>query len=182
MIAVVSDSHIPTRAEKIPKQFREKMKQADLTVHAGDFAEKPVYNGIDEYGELIAVKGNCDFFDLPNSETFTENQTEIGVYHGTGITPRGDHETLQKIAEKDLEVEILITGHTHHEEITELEKCTIINPGTCTGVGGGSSQKSNPTMIELHPQEKEKTFKIKLLELENEEIQEKQKQQLNLQH
>jgi len=182
MIAIVSDSHIPTRAEKIPEQFREKMKEAELIIHAGDFAEKPVYNSIDEYGELIAVKGNCDFFDLPNSETFQRNQVKFGVYHGTGITPRGNHKTLQKIAVQDLETEILITGHTHHEEITELENCTIINPGTCTGVGGGSSTKSNPTMIELHPQQKEKTFKIKLLELENGKIQEKQTKELNLQH
>jgi putative phosphoesterase len=173
MIAVVSDSHVPGRAEKIPEQFREKMKKADLTVHAGDFAEKPVYNSIDEYGELIAVKGNCDFFDLPNSETFERKNVKFGVYHGTGITPRGNHETLQKIAAKDLEVQVLITGHTHQEEITELDKCTILNPGTCTGVGGGSSQKSNPTMIEIHS--KDQSFEVKLLELEKNEIKQKQK-------
>lgn len=162
MIAVVSDSHVPTRAEKIPEPIREKMKDADLIVHAGDFAEKPVYNGIDEYGELIAVKGNCDFFELPNSETFERNGTSFGVYHGTGINPRGDHDTLQKIAKEDLEVEVLITGHTHHEEITELEGCLILNPGSCTGVGGGSSRDSNPTMIEIDQR------KARILELDEE--------------
>jgi putative phosphoesterase len=162
MIAVVSDSHVPTRAEKIPEPIRKKMKDADLIVHAGDFAEKPVYNGIDEYGELIAVKGNCDFFELPNSETFEREGTNFGVYHGTGIKPRGDHETLQKIAVEDLDVEVLITGHTHHEEITELEKCMILNPGSCTGVDGASSSDSNPTMIEIDQ------GKARILELDEE--------------
>lgn len=156
MIAVVSDSHVPTRAEEIPKPIREEMKKADLIVHAGDFAEKAVYNGIEEYGELIAVKGNCDFFELPNSEKFERNGVKFGLYHGTGIKPRGDHETLQKIARDDLEVEVLITGHTHQEEISELDECTILNPGSCTGVSGGSNRESNPTMIKIE----DKTAKI----------------------
>jgi len=177
MIAVVSDSHVPTRAEKIPEPIREKMKEADLIVHAGDFAEKPVYNGIDEYGELIAVKGNCDFFDLPNSETFQRNNTEFGVYHGTGINPRGDHETLQKIATEDLEADILITGHTHQEELTELENCIILNPGSCTGVGGGSSQETNPTMIEITEEEK---MEASILEIEGEDVSIKSKMELEI--
>lgn len=163
MITVVSDSHVPTRAEQIPEQIREKMKKADLTVHAGDFDEKPVYNGIEEYGELVAVKGNCDFFDLPNSETFERKGLKFGVYHGTGINPRGDHDTLQKIAVEDLEANVLITGHTHHEEITELEDCLILNPGSCTGVGGGSSRSSNPTMIELELSKQQ--LRVKLFEV-----------------
>lgn len=168
MIAVVSDSHVPTRAEKIPEEFREKMKESDLIVHAGDFAEREVYNGIEEYGELVAVKGNCDFFELPNSETFERNEVEFGVYHGNGITPRGDTDTLQKIAVEDLGVEVLITGHTHKEKIEELEDCLLLNPGSCTGVGGGSARESNPTMIEIN--EKREKLEVNILKKLDEEV------------
>lgn len=160
MIVAVSDSHIPTRKEKIPEEFIEKMKEADKIVHAGDFAEREVYNGIEEYGELVAVKGNCDFFDLPTSETFTENGVKFGLYHGTGITPRGDHETLKKIAKQDLEVDILITGHTHQEEMTKLDDCIILNPGSCTGAQG-TSKNSTPTILQIELKDK---LKVKLLE------------------
>jgi putative phosphoesterase len=170
MIAVVSDSHVPTRAEKIPEKFREEMRESDLIVHAGDFAEKPVKNGLEEYGELVAVKGNCDFFDLPNGETFEENGVKFGVYHGTGINPRGDHDTLQKIASEDMEVDILITGHTHQEEISELEKCIVLNPGSCTGVGGATARESNPTMMRVIPGETEGSFKVEILEKEDGEV------------
>lgn len=169
MIAVVSDSHVPNRAEKIPEEFRERMREADLTVHAGDFVEKPVKNGIEEYGELIAVKGNCDFFDLPNSEEFERNGAEFGVYHGTGIAPRGDHETLEKIAADDMEVDVLITGHTHEKEITELDRCVILNPGSCTGVSGGIARPSDPTMMEIHSQEKGE-FEVKVVKDEDGEL------------
>ncbi|WEL23531.1 metallophosphoesterase [Candidatus Nanohalovita haloferacivicina] len=160
MIAVVSDSHVPTRAEKIPEEYREKMKEAELTVHAGDFAEKPVYNGIDEYGELVAVKGNCDFFDLPTSETFEKQGLKFGVYHGTGINPRGDHDTLSKIAEEDLEVDVLIHGHSHQEEIAKHEGKILLNPGSCTGVGGGTARPGNPTMMEIELSENELEARI----------------------
>jgi putative phosphoesterase len=179
MIAVVSDSHVPNRAEKIPEEFREKMKEADLIVHAGDFVEKPVKNGIDEYGELIAVKGNCDFFDLPNSEKFEENGAEFGVYHGTGIAPRGDHDTLEKIAADDMDVDVLITGHTHKEEITELSRCIILNPGSCTGVSGATARPSNPTMMEIHP-EKEGIFEVKVLENEDGELSVKEESKIEI--
>jgi putative phosphoesterase len=179
MITVVSDSHVPSREDKIPEEFREKMKQSDLIFHAGDFDEREVYNSIEEYGELVAVKGNCDFFDLPNSETVEENDVKFGVYHGTGITPRGDHDTLQKIATEDLEVDILITGHTHHEEITELQDCVILNPGSCTGVGGGSSRRGTPTMIELHPREDE-SFEVKLLEKEDGKVSVREEQKIRV--
>lgn len=168
MIAVVSDSHVPTRAEKIPEEFREKMKEAELTVHAGDFAEKPVYNSIDEYGELVAVKGNCDFFDLPNSETFERDGLNFGVYHGTGITPRGDPETLAKIAQQDLEAEVLIHGHSHQEDMTEQEGVILLNPGSCTGVGGGTSRPGNPTMMEIELEDDE--LEARILEKEEDEV------------
>lgn len=178
MIAVVSDSHVPTRAEKIPEEFREKMKEADLTVHAGDFAEKPVYNSIDEYGELVAVKGNCDFFDLPNSETFERQGLNFGVYHGTGITPRGDHETLAKIAEEDLEAEILIHGHSHQEDIAKQDGVILLNPGSCTGVGGGTARPGNPTMMELEVKEDE--LEAQILEMNDGELELQQSRSFDL--
>lgn len=150
MITLVSDSHVPNRSPEIPKKIIEKIEEAEKVVHCGDFAAEEVYRELKEFNEnLIAVKGNCDFFDLPNSETFEREALSFGVYHGTGITPRGDHETLLDIARNKLEVDILIHGHTHQEEIFEKDGTLLLNPGSCTGVGGGSARPSDPTMIEI---------------------------------
>lgn len=147
MIAVISDSHIPHRAESIPEEFLEKVREADLTVHCGDFETVEVYDMLDKTSQkLIAVKGNCDRFELPNSETFNRKDVEFGVYHGTGIVPRGDHDTLRKIAEEDLGVDVLLHGHTHQQEAEKVYGSILINPGSCTGVGGGSSKQGNPKM------------------------------------
>lgn len=148
MLAVVSDSHIPARADEIPAPFLERLDDADRVVHCGDFDSEEFYDLFaSRFDTLTAVKGNCDFFDLPSSEMFTWEGVTFGVYHGTGITPRGHHPTLVDIASNKLEVDVLFHGHTHQEEIAEKDDVVLANPGSCTGVGGGSSSLSDPTML-----------------------------------
>lgn len=163
MIAVISDSHIPKRANEIPSQFIEKLKEADLIVHCGDFETEDVYEEIKKHGEVIAVKGNCERFELPKYEKFEKNDFNFGVTHGTGITPRGHRPTLANIADQ-MNVEILLHGHTHNQEAIKEEDKILLNPGSCTGVGGGSSVPGNPKMMII---ESGINLEVKLVELEN---------------
>jgi putative phosphoesterase len=175
MIALISDSHVPNRAPEIPKEIIEKVEEADSVVHCGDFATEKVYNELEQFNEnLVAVKGNCDFFNLPNYETFERDGISFGVYHGTGINPRGDHETLLDIAQNKLEVDVLLHGHTHQEEIFFEDETVLLNPGSCTGVGGGSSSASNPTMIEFEADENE--IKVELFELKEGKLETERKE------
>lgn len=167
MIVVISDSHVPNRAPEIPKKIIEKIEEADKVVHCGDLATEQVYDDLKQFNDnLVVVKGNCDFFDLPNSETFEEDDLEYGVYHGTGITPRGDHETLVDIARNKLNVDVLLHGHTHQEEIYQEGDTILLNPGSCTGVGGGSARPSNPTMMTLELEEN--GLEVEILERKDE--------------
>lgn len=149
MIAVVSDSHIPSRAKEIPGDFLDILKEADTVVHCGDFASEEFFESDfnQEYDDFYAVKGNCDFFDLPASETFERDGVKFGVYHGTGIVPRGDHETLVDIAENKLNIDVLLHGHTHKQEAVQVGGTVLLNPGSCTGVGGGSAREGKPRML-----------------------------------
>lgn len=171
MIAIVSDSHIPSRADKIPEQFWDRIEEADIAVHAGDYAREETFNAVEEYSkEFYGVKGNCDFFEndeMKQSQTFSHEGLKFGVYHGTGISPRGHVPTLEKIAREDLEVEILINGHTHQQDITETEKSLLLNPGSCTGAGGGSANPSNPSMMVIEIGEE---VEAKILEMVDEEV------------
>lgn len=159
MIAVISDSHIPKRAEKIPEQFHEKLSEASRTVHCGDFESEQMYEKLKEKYDIIGVKGNCDYFDLQASEKFQASGIEFGVYHGAGITPRGHHPTLAQTAET-LDVEVLFHGHTHQQEITRHEGKILLNPGSCTGVGGGSSSEKNPSMMTVEASQESLEIKI----------------------
>lgn len=174
MIAVLSDSHIPSRAEEIPEKFWDKIEEAEIVVHAGDYAREETFNALEAYSNnFYGVKGNCDFFESDNlqeSHNFKYQGLNFGVYHGTGISPRGHTPTLEKIASKDLEADILIHGHTHQQDITETEKALLLNPGSCTGVGGGSARPSNPTMMVLNVEDT--VLDATILEFRDGEIQE----------
>ena len=159
MIAVISDSHIPKRAQKIPEEFHEKLSEASKTVHCGDFETQEVHEELKEKYDIIGVKGNCDHFQIEASQKFEEKEVKFGVYHGAGITPRGHNPTLVKTAET-LDVDVLFHGHTHQQEIAEHEGKILLNPGSCTGVGGGSSSEKNPSMMTVQASKDELKIKI----------------------
>lgn len=163
MIAVISDSHIPSRAEEIPEKFLEKVEKAEITVHCGDFVTEELHDCIEAKAEkFVAVKGNCERFELPSSETFSYEGHNFGAYHGTGINPRGHHPTLLRIVD-DLDVDVLFHGHTHQQEAVKKEGKLLLNPGSCTGVGGGSSERGNPKMITVD--DDQGSLIVKLVEL-----------------
>lgn len=163
MIAVISDSHIPSRAPEIPEEFVEKLDEADLIVHCGDFETEEVYEEIKQHGELVAVRGNCERFELPKYEKFERNDIGFGVNHGTGISPRGHRPTLANIAEQ-MSVDVLFHGHTHQQEAVRENGKILLNPGSCTGVGGGSARSGNPKMMIVEPNIE---LGVELIELEN---------------
>jgi len=168
MIAVISDSHIPGRAEEIPEKFYRKMDEASKLVHCGDFEKRNIYEKLDErYEDFTAVKGNNDFFEIPVSEIFSSEGVEIGVYHGTGIHPRGHTPTLVETAEK-LEVDVLLHGHTHEQDARKKDGKILLNPGSCTGVAGATSSGGVPGMMTIKIQEGE--LVAELISLENGEI------------
>ncbi|MFB6180802.1 MAG: YfcE family phosphodiesterase [Candidatus Nanohalobium sp.] len=159
MIAVLSDSHIPRRAEDIPEAFKQVLENAETIVHCGDFVSKNFKQELEEFGDLVAAKGNCDVFDLPPSQTFSRKGLEFGVYHGAGITPRGHHPTLVKTAET-ISCQVLFHGHSHRAEAVKTEGKILVNPGSCTGVSGGTSNPDKPSMARVEIREEDPEVEI----------------------
>lgn len=62
----------------------------------------------------------------------TVGQFRIGLCHGHQVVPWGDPESLALI-QRQLDVDILISGHTHKFEAYEHENKFYINPGSATG-------------------------------------------------
>lgn len=62
----------------------------------------------------------------------TVGQFRIGLTHGHQVVPWGDPESLALI-QRQLDVDILISGHTHKFEAYEQENKFYINPGSATG-------------------------------------------------
>jgi len=68
----------------------------------------------------------------------------VGLCHGHQAVPWGDRERLA-ILQRQLDVDILITGHTHKFEAFEYENKFFINPGSATGAYCGLNVEATPT-------------------------------------
>ena len=137
-VALVSDTHVPSRAPKIPTWVRERVQAADHTIHAGDFDSAPALARFENIaGDLTVVGGNADYgLDLPRVATVELGGVEFVVTHGDG-GPAGYE---QRVAETVREhagdgPTVGVAGHTHEVLDTTVEGVRLLNPGTATGAG-----------------------------------------------
>lgn len=133
LIGVISDTHIPERAEKIPEIVFKIFKDTDMILHAGDLVSVDVISQLQELAPVKCVRGNMDRYynlKLPKRELLEVDGLKIGLDHGE-VYPRGDTQQLKYIA-LEMEVEILITGHTHWGFIKKVDNILLLNPGSPT--------------------------------------------------
>jgi putative phosphoesterase len=135
-IALIADSHIPSRATRIPNVFSERIRDADHVIHAGDFDSKGALADMQNIApELTAVHGNMDpGVGLPSVASVELAGVEFVVTHGTG-SPRGWEgrvgNTVRETASTNTVVGV--AGHTHEVTDTTYEDIRLLNPGSVTG-------------------------------------------------
>jgi hypothetical protein len=124
--------------------------------------------------EVRAVAGNMDHLPLPPSESLVSEGWRISMIHGSGVYPRGDPDGLEKLALK-LDAEILLNGHTHADAVYSMSgsgrEIIFVNPGSATGIPGGTGGSLKPSLavLELVPEEATvQVFRISGGELETE--------------
>ncbi len=141
-VLVIGDTHIPRRADWLPKQIDDfiSSQRFDLVACTGDLTDRKVLDYLQSLGDkFVVVCGNMDHLPLPETQTLKVEGVRLGIVHGHQVYPRGNRKQLKKIAE-DLGVDLLIHGHTHSPDI-HFDEILLVNPGSATGVwsGGGGS-------------------------------------------
>ena len=146
-LLAIGDAHIPRRAREIPPKVYEKLENLarahlfDYTFFTGDVIDAPKFLDflkLRTKRDFFRVIGNMDYYggnrDAPIFQKLKlYDQLTIGMTHGAQISPRGDHDQLELLA-MEKEYNILISGHTHKEEITLTQNgILLINPGSITG-------------------------------------------------
>jgi len=145
VVALISDSHIPSREHEIPPSFRERIEVADHVIHAGDFDSKGALADIRHMAtELTAVSGNIDpQIGLPDRETVELGGVTFVVTHGTG-SPRGWADRVARAVREEADSNAIgVAGHTHELVDTVHEGVRLLNPGSVTG----ASPADRPTMM-----------------------------------
>ena len=131
LIGLISDTHIPDRAKEIPQKVLESFENVDLILHAGDLTSTKVIEELEKIAPLMAIQGNMDRangIDLPKARVIEAEGLRIGIAHGE-VYPRADTQQLVYLA-KELNADILVTGHSHQPKIEQTEGVLLLNPGS----------------------------------------------------
>lgn len=144
-VVIIADSHIPSRAARIPDWVRDRVATADHLIHAGDFDSPEALETVRSLGPLVTVvRGNMDpdSLDLAEVETLDVGDVRFVVTHGTG-SPRGWTDRVVETAHEHAGEEaqtIVVAGHTH-EVVDELAgDIRVLNPGSVTAARPAAEQ------------------------------------------
>ncbi len=137
-ILAISDTHFsgPEMAEFCMK-FLEK-DSYDVIVHAGDFDRKESYEVLKEFCEergieLLAVRGNCDRFDLEEVLLIESGESRSSEGSG-GLRIAAKHEPVMEDCSdmyylaRELEADLLVFGHIHRFAVVS-SKPLVFCPG-----------------------------------------------------
>jgi uncharacterized protein len=135
LIAVISDTHLPRGARRLPDACVERIAAADLLLHAGDFVTVEVLRELDALGPPVAaVHGNVDSAELrglmPAERVVVAEGARIGLVHDAGPSRGRLDRMRRRFGDR---AHAVIFGHSHlplHE--TGADGFQIFNPGSPT--------------------------------------------------
>jgi vacuolar protein sorting-associated protein 29 len=79
------------------------------------------------------------------SKIIVHGSVKIGLLHGHQIIPYGDASAVQAVA-RQLDVDVLISGHSHMWEVVERDGKLYVNPGSATGAYSSFSASEEHTV------------------------------------
>ena len=135
LIAVISDTHMPRGGRRLPGAFVERIRRADLLLHAGDFTGVEVLRELERIGPpLVGVHGNVDSAELrrllPAERVVGVGDARIAMVHDAGPSAGRVERMRRRYGEA---ADALVFGHSHlplHERTADGFQ--IFNPGSPT--------------------------------------------------
>jgi len=133
LLAIVSDTHLPRGSRRLPDACVERLRAADLILHAGDLMAVEVLTMLEGLGPpVLAVHGNVDEPELrmrlPRVRVVDAAGATILMTHDGGPAAR----RLQRLRRRFPQADAVVFGHSHiplHEEDGGFQ---IFNPGSPT--------------------------------------------------
>jgi putative phosphoesterase len=147
LIAVIADTHLPRGSRRLPAACVERLRAADLVLHAGDLTSAAFLEELRALGPpVLAVYGNMDEpalrEALPKELVVEAEEARIGMVHIPG--PAVGREA--RLSARFPECDAVVYGHTHIPQVELVEGRWILNPGSPTE----RRRAPRHTLIELH--------------------------------
>ncbi|KZW02548.1 Metallo-dependent phosphatase [Exidia glandulosa HHB12029] len=141
LVLIIGDLHIPHRTHDLPAKFKKLLVPGKIQqiICTGNVSDKETYEYLRTVcPDVNVVRGDYDDAAFPYSITLVHSPIRIGVIHGHQSVPVGDLDSLAGIA-RQMDVDVLVSGHTHVVQAVEHDSRFFVNPGSATGAWSGAS-------------------------------------------
>jgi uncharacterized protein len=134
-IGVLSDTHMPEKAQQLPAKLCAELKTCDMVIHVGDMVTMEVAQALQKIcPNFKAVCGNMDPGQIrnkfPEKAIIEAGKFRLGVKHGFG--PPDKLRQIMKEAFKADKVDMIIFGHSHSPLCEKDGEIIFFNPGSPT--------------------------------------------------
>jgi uncharacterized protein len=134
LLAIISDTHLPHGRRRLPQSCVDRLRDAELILHAGDISGANALDELRRIGPPVrAVRGNVDEPILqellPNSINLALEGVRLAMTHDAGPA-RG---RLRRMRARFPDADVVIFGHSHmplHEQ--DEGGFQLFNPGSPT--------------------------------------------------
>ncbi|RVW80627.1 Vacuolar protein sorting-associated protein 29 [Vitis vinifera] len=170
LVLALGDLHIPHRAPDLPPKFKSMLVPGKIQhiICTGNLCIKEVHDYLKSLcPDMHVTRGEYDEDSrYLETKTLTIGQFKLGVCHGhqypiclqvkkcfgifshsgCGGYSMGDLDSLAML-QRQLDVDILVTGHTHQFKAYKHEGGVVINPGSATGAYSSITYDVNPSFV-----------------------------------
>ena len=135
LVAIISDTHMPRGARRLPDACIERIAAADLLLHGGDFSTLAVLRDLEAIGPpVLGVHGNVDDPELrrllPAERLVEAGGARIAMVHDAGARAGRLQRMRRHFGGR---ADAVVFGHSHlplHERADDGFQ--IFNPGSPT--------------------------------------------------
>eukprot|EP01094_Clydonella_sp_ATCC50884_P004375 TRINITY_DN133_c0_g1_i1.p1 TRINITY_DN133_c0_g1~~TRINITY_DN133_c0_g1_i1.p1 ORF type:complete len:184 (-),score=64.42 TRINITY_DN133_c0_g1_i1:338-889(-) len=150
LVLVLGDLHIPHRAHSLPAKFKKLLvpNKIQHIICTGNLCTRETYDYLRSLAsDVHIVRGDFDeSSSYPETKVVTLGSFKFGLSHGHQVVPWGDHESLAML-QRQLDVDILVTGHTHRFDTFEMDGHFFVNPGSATGAYSPFNSDVTPSFV-----------------------------------
>jgi putative phosphoesterase len=132
-LLLISDTHIPGRARRLPDAVLREADAADLVIHAGDWVAASVLDELERHADVLGVYGNNDGpylrSRLPEVAQRHIDDVGVAVIHETGDARGRELRMEARFPDAD----VLVFGHSHIPwDTSSPSGLRLLNPGSPT--------------------------------------------------
>ena len=133
-LLLIADTHVPSRAKRMPAVVWKAVADADVVIHAGDWIVPELLDELEaRAARLVACWGNNDGAELrlrlPERADATLAGVRFTVVHETG--QKAGREA--RMAAQYPDTDVLVFGHSHIPwDTTAATGLRLLNPGSPT--------------------------------------------------